>query len=214
MSQVRCQGKNILTLCGKRAKGAAMSPIVGTLCVFAGSLILSQTAHAQAHQVQSSVLLCDQNDPAAPEDDAALQFEDELLRLVNAVRAQGADCGAYGRFATARPLAMHPSLRCAARKHAQDMARRQYFSHHSPEGETPWRRIRQAGYGAYKFAAENIASGGNQPRQVLAQLMADDPHCANIMSAKFKHIGIGYEAGLERDGAYHHLMVQDFATPP
>ena len=185
---------------------------------------LASTATAQR---QSSMSSCDLSDAPGDANDTLLEerahatlFEDEVLRLVNEVRSNGAQCGAYGRFASTRPLLMHPLLRCAARKHAQDMATRQYFSHHSPEGQTPWSRMRAAGYGSYRFAAENIAVGSEQPRQVVDRLMQDPPHCANIMSSKFTHAGIGYAPGSSQlasgdsEEAYRNLTVQDFATPP
>ena len=199
--------------------------LTGTLI----SLYAPQSAQAggAAAQRQSSVSSCDAGDLASPQDEVRLEasaqatvFEDEVLRLVNDARSHGAQCGAYGRFAPTRPLLMHPLLRCAARKHAKDMATRQYFSHHSPEGQTPWRRMREAGYSSYRFAAENIAVGSEQPRQVIDRLMQDPPHCANIMSHKFSHIGIGYAPGVSQvgrpdaDETYRHLTVQDFATPP
>ncbi len=184
-------------------------------------------AGAAAVQRQSSISSCDLGGASAESNDRLLEegaqatvFEDEVLRLVNEVRGSGARCGAYGRFAPTRPLLMHSLLRCAARKHAQDMAARQYFSHHSPEAQTPWSRMREAGYGSYRFAAENIAVGSEQPRQVVDRLMQDPPHCANIMSSKFTHVGMGYAPGAaqvgpgEAEETYRHLTVQDFATPP
>jgi uncharacterized protein YkwD len=212
---------------------APMSTHVRAICFILTGFFVSvqepQRAQAGAATVQrqSSVSSCDGGDHPGSHDEVhlgqsaqATLFEDEVLRLVNDARSHGAECGAYGHFAPTRSVLMHPLLRCAARKHAQDMATRQYFSHHSPEGQTPWRRMREAGYGSYRFAAENIAVGSERPRQVIDRLMQDPPHCANIMSSKFTHIGVGYAPGAPQEGpldteeTYRHLTVQDFATPP
>ena len=44
-----------------------------------------------------------------------VQFEEEVLLLVNEFRSEPADCGVEGQFAAAPPLSMNPILRCSAR---------------------------------------------------------------------------------------------------
>lgn len=123
-----------------------------------------------------------------------IAWEDQVLMLVNANRAAGADCGGAGTFGAAAPLAMNEELRCAARNHSMDMAVRGYFSHTSPEGEGPGDRIEAAGY-EYSWWGENIAWGYPSPDAVVNGWMNSPGHCANIMRAEFTEIGVGYYSG-------------------
>ncbi|PRY23591.1 uncharacterized protein YkwD [Aliiruegeria haliotis] len=50
--------------------------------------------------------------------------------------------------------------------HAQDMARRGYFSHRSPEGARVFERLRATGY-SYCWAGENIARGQRDSAAVV-----------------------------------------------
>lgn len=72
--------------------------------------------------------------------------EEQMLRLVNEER-------------TARGLAppvMDEGLRAVARAHARDMFERGYFSHFTPEGLSPFDRMRAAGI-RFLAAGENLA---------------------------------------------------------
>src|SRR5690606_30235384 len=66
-----------------------------------------------------------------------VQFEEEVLLLVNEFRSAPADCGVEGQFAAAPPLSMNPILRCSARLHSLDMFERNYFEHETPDGVDP-----------------------------------------------------------------------------
>src|SRR5690348_15824948 len=77
-------------------------------------------------------------------DDLFTRLEDEVLMWVNIRRAQGADCGSVHYPATAA-LTMNANLRLSARRHSQDMADQNYFSHTSLDGRTFDQRIRAAG---------------------------------------------------------------------
>lgn len=136
------------------------------------------------------------------------QLEQEVLVLVNQKRSEGANCGSKGAFAPVGPLTMDPALRCAARKHSADMAARNFFDHTNPDGEAPWDRMGEAGYGSYSAAGENIAAGSPDAQGTMAQWMGSDGHCANIMSPSFQHIGVGYSTG----GQYGHLWTQVFGA--
>ncbi len=135
-------------------------------------------------------------------------LEDEILELTNAVRQTGRDCGSAGVFPPVPALTADPALRCAARVHAVDMDARDYFSHQSPEGETPWDRMENAGY-SWQSAAENIAGGGSTAQATMDQWLASDGHCANIMSASNTELGVGYVPG----GPPGTLWVQVFGKP-
>jgi uncharacterized protein YkwD len=132
--------------------------------------------------------------PVSGWDPAWAAFEAEVIELVNAHRAAGADCGAEGSFGPAGPLTADPSLRCAARVHSLDMFTRDYFDHSSPEGEGPDGRIEKAGYDWTTYG-ENIAGGYPDPASAVAGWMSSDGHCSNIMSPDFVHTGVGYHGG-------------------
>ena len=57
-----------------------------------------------------------------------------------------------------QPLAPNPELTRAARSHAIDMARRDYFSHRGKDGSLPQHRIKRAGYRGCA-TGENLAFG-------------------------------------------------------
>jgi uncharacterized protein YkwD len=137
-----------------------------------------------------------------------VQLEDDILEIVNQVRAQGANCGSEGSFGPTGPLTMNPALRCAARKHSKDMNDRNFFDHTNPSGESPWDRMAQAGY-SYSAAGENIAGGSPDAAGTMDQWMGSDGHCANIMSPDFQEIGVGYYPG----GQWGTLWTQAFGSP-
>ena len=47
-------------------------------------------------------------------------------------------------------------LESLARAHSEDMAKRGYFKHVNPEGETPMQRLQQAGFNKCRLVGENI----------------------------------------------------------
>ncbi len=104
----------------------------------------------------------------------------QVLELVNAERNQ-AGCDA---------LQLEPRLTRAALAHSQDMANRNYFDHHSPDGSSPSDRVRDAGYN-WSGIGENIASGYETPQEVMDSWMNSKRHRANILTCHFEDIGIG-----------------------
>jgi uncharacterized protein YkwD len=143
-------------------------------------------------------------------DDAFASLEEQVLALVNDVRAQGTACGGVSAPPT-HPLAMHGALRCAARVHARDMAARGYFDHVNPEGEDPFVRMERAGY-VYVAAGENIAGGQPDAASVMQGWIDSPGHCQNIMSPDFLDLGVGYFA---QDGSpFVHYWVQTFGQSP
>lgn len=133
-------------------------------------------------------------DPVSDWDLEWVDFEEEVLALVNQHRASGADCGSQGSFDPAGPLTMLPALRCAARAHSMDMNVRGFFSHTNPDGHGPGQRLDLAGYQGFTWG-ENIAWGYPSPAAVVAGWMGSDGHCANIMRPQFNAIGVGYYEG-------------------
>jgi uncharacterized protein YkwD len=135
-------------------------------------------------------------------------FENDVLTLVNQRRAAGATCGGVVK-PPVPALTLDTKLRCAARKHSQDMGLNNFFSHVGSNGSTFAQRITSAGY-TYRYAGENIGAGYATPAAVVNGWMASTGHCNNIMNANYKHLGVGY---YNRAGStYSHYWTQDFGA--
>lgn len=115
-------------------------------------------------------------------------FVQSVMTAVNNARAQARTCGSTAYTATAA-LAWNDKLFAAAAAHSADMAQKGYFSHTSQNGTTFDQRISNAGYD-WATAGENIASGYNGVDSVMAGWLQSPGHCANIMNAKYKDIGV------------------------
>jgi uncharacterized protein YkwD len=115
-------------------------------------------------------------------------FQTDVMRAVNAARAQARSCGSDAKPAVAA-LGWNDTVFAAAAAHSQDMAQRNYFSHTSPEGKSAGDRLLLAGY---RFSAwgENIAAGQPSVAVVMAGWLASDGHCRNIMNAAFTEIAV------------------------
>lgn len=137
-----------------------------------------------------------------------LEFEEDVLVLVNEARAAGASCGG-DTYGPTGPLAMNPALRCAARVHSKDMSERNFFDHVNPDGEDPFVRMGYAGY-TYFTAGENIAAGQQSPAMVMDSWMNSPGHCSNIMNPDFEDLGVGAFAG--EGGAYSLYWTQAFGA--
>jgi uncharacterized protein YkwD len=136
------------------------------------------------------------------------QVAQRVVELVNKARSEGRRCGREA-FPPTAPLAVASPLEAAAAAHARDMATRDYFAHRGADGSEPRDRVSRAGY-ASRLTGENIASGPESAEEVVAGWLASPGHCANIMDARFRHIGVGFAAG-RKDGRLY--WVQTFGAP-
>ncbi|MGH8287456.1 MAG: CAP domain-containing protein [Steroidobacteraceae bacterium] len=132
-----------------------------------------------------------------------------VLVLTNEARARARSCG-WRRFPPALPLALAPTLMLAARAHSQDMAAHDLFSHTGSDGSSPGQRVTRAGY-RWRMVGENIASGVGTARQVVAGWLASPHHCANIMTAGFRQMGVAF--AVNAASAEVIYWTEDFATP-
>jgi uncharacterized protein YkwD len=112
-----------------------------------------------------------------------ISAEDLAVKLTNQQRAQHG-CSA---------LRVDAHLRTAARRHSKDMRVRHYFKHDTPDGKTPWDRIKTAGYN--QAGAENIAIGYATAQAVVNGWMNSAGHRTNILNCGLKAVGIGVEYG-------------------
>jgi uncharacterized protein YkwD len=112
---------------------------------------------------------------------------------------------AHRRSVGCPDLIWHDKVAAAAQAHSDDMAQRDYFSHDTPEGKTPWDRLHDAGVTWSGPAGENIAMGYTSAQSVLDGWLASPGHRANIENCAFTHHGVGV-----KDGRWTH----DFVTDP
>jgi uncharacterized protein YkwD len=143
----------------------------------------------------------EQPDPAAspsPNPRAAqdIAMERRVIELVNERR------GTVG----CKPVRADVRLARASLGHAQDMARRDYFSHTGRDGSTPWDRAEAAGY--QRVTGENLAAGQRSPREVVTAWWRSKGHRANIANCSQKAIGMGVAHG----GTYGIYWTQLFGS--
>ncbi len=103
-----------------------------------------------------------------------------LLNSTNTQRADGHETD----------LTLNSQLSDAAQAKANDMAAKNYWSHNSPDGRTPWSFITTSGY-HYQTAGENLAYGFNDASATVAGWMNSSSHRANILNANYKDVGFG-----------------------
>ncbi|WP_144118640.1 sigma-70 family RNA polymerase sigma factor [Catellatospora sichuanensis] len=130
----------------------------------------------------------------SPTKAAPATLEAQMLALVNQAR-KSAGCGA---------LRAEPKLDKASRLHSADMAKRNYFSHTTPDGVSPWDRAKAAGY--TQPSAENIAAGNATAKATMNQWMNSPGHKANILNCSYKAMGVGRATG----GSYRYYWTQMF----
>lgn len=109
-----------------------------------------------------------------------------VLELINEQR----------RHANRRPLKVSRQLRIAAHGRARDMAKRNYFSHVTPDGEPWYRRVERALGTRGWHIGENIAQNQETASEVVIDWMRSPGHRENILAAHFTHMGLS----LVRDG--------------
>lgn len=99
----------------------------------------------------------------------------------------------------------------AAQMKADDMARREYFSHQGPGGESPWSWFDKAGYD-YSYAGENLAINFIDSEDVVQAWMRSETHKQNILNNRFTEVGIGVTKGVF-EGREAVFVVQFFGSP-
>lgn len=160
--------------CGLTFSGFGIHPLLGKR-QFDGGIVRLWRRWVPCHEVTSwrrtslpacfaaLFLLAACASPPAPDDDAKArgylstvkpdidirQLESRLHELVNAKRVR------HG----SPPLKHIETLRLVARSHSEDMAKRAYFAHTSPEGRGPTDRGKLAGYNCRKDKESNYTFG-------------------------------------------------------
>lgn len=98
-------------------------------------------------------------------------------------------------------LSQNESLANAATNFSREMVQRNFFDHVSPGGSTLVQRIKRTSYlrSARSWAlGENIAWGSGSlatPASTVRAWMRSTSHRRNILTGRYRHIGIGIVAG-------------------
>jgi uncharacterized protein YkwD/uncharacterized membrane protein YeaQ/YmgE (transglycosylase-associated protein family) len=126
--------------------------------------------------------------------EARPSLEAKMLEMVNKERVANG----------LKPLQNDPELIPVARSHSDDMFKRGYFAHNTPEGKNPFDRMKAANI-SFSEAGENLALA--QTLEIAhTNLMNSPGHRANILSPAFGRLGIGI-----LDGGFYGLMIsQEF----
>ncbi|HVT57169.1 MAG TPA: CAP domain-containing protein [Thermoanaerobaculia bacterium] len=127
----------------------------------------------------------------------------EMLTKVNAVR----------KHAGVGPLTVDSRLDEAAQRHAEDMLKRSYFAHQSPDGKSVRERARATGYN-WATIGENLAEGQTTVDEVVDSWMHSRAHRENLLDGRFTQLGLGLAFGRDpRTGSYRILWVQNLGRP-
>jgi hypothetical protein len=87
-------------------------------------------------------------------------------------------------------LTLNAQLDQAAQAKANDMAARNYWSHNTPDGQTPWTFVSAAGYN-YQAVGENLAYGFATSSDTITGWMNSPGHRANILNSVYVDVGFG-----------------------
>ncbi|OKP93553.1 CAP domain-containing protein [Paenibacillus sp. P46E] len=120
--------------------------------------------------------------PIVADTSGTAAFTQQIVTLVNKERAA----------AGLSPVAALASLNKVAAAKATDMRSNNYFSHTSPTYGSPFDMMSSFGV-TYQYAGENIAMGQRTPQEVMTAWMNSTGHRANILSANFNYIGVGFD---------------------
>lgn len=157
----------------------------------------TQTPDTQKPDTQKPDTQKPETQPPAQDASTPEELAAEVVRLVNVERAKEG----------LAPLGTYDSLTKAAQIRAPEIVT--LFSHDRPDGTSCFTAMDQTGAkkGAYTWG-ENIAAGNATAAATVEQWMNSPGHRANILNAKFTHIGVGYQHSA--GSTYGHYWVQMF----
>lgn len=150
------------------------------------AVVASPASASTRYQTRVSTADCG-NAAAAPGDASEAALAASTVCLLNRERTSRG----------LRPLRVNNRLSVAAEQHTGDMVRRRYFAHVSRSGASSIDRIRRTGYlrGARSWmVGENLAWGSGSrstPRDIVDSWMHSPGHRRNILTGRFREIGIG-----------------------
>lgn len=107
--------------------------------------------------------------------------------LINATRARN----------NLRTLKVKASMTRLALSRSTDMRDRDYFSHYTPQGVSPFTQARKMGI-RYKSFGENIAYGNHNAIFAHESFMNSAGHRSNILKSNYNYVGTGTAYGSSR----------------
>lgn len=136
---------------------------------------------------------------AAADDADLASLEADLLDRVNRVRAEH----------HLIPLVRRGDLDRVARAHSDDMARRGYFSHQSPDGANPVDRLARHGVTDMRLAAENLGktTESNPGAQIVRSWLRSPDHRGNLLAPALNFTGIGVARGADGSLIYTQVYI-------
>jgi uncharacterized protein YkwD len=150
-----------------------------------------------------------QASPTQPRRPAASlsSLEQGVLAAINAFRTQN----------HLAPLKLSTPLTAAAREHSQQMGVEGYFAHESGDGSAFWKRIQRfypSGSMRYWSVGENLlwSSPDVDASHALDLWLASPEHRANLMTAKWREIGVSAVHITAAPGTYKGLDVTIVTT--
>jgi hypothetical protein len=110
-------------------------------------------------------------------------------------------------------LTINQQLDSAAQAKANDMAARNYWSHDTPDGQSPWTFFTAAGY-EYQTAGENLAYGFDTSLNTVVAWMNSPGHRANILNNTYTEVGFGIANSPDYQGTGPEtIVVAEYASP-
>lgn len=101
----------------------------------------------------------------------------------------------------------------AAQNKANDMATRDYWSHNTPDGRTPWTFVSSVGY-SYRTVGENLAYGFMSASDTLDGWMNSPGHRANILNTSYTEMGVGIANSPDyQNSGPQTIIVAMYASP-
>jgi uncharacterized protein YkwD len=111
------------------------------------------------------------------------------------------------------PLRLNPKLSAAAQAKANDMAMKNYWSHTTPSGQTPWEFIKQSGY-EYYTAGENLAYGFGNSEDTITGWLNSREHRSNMLSQDFTEAGFGISTAKDFQGQKQTTIIVALYAEP
>ncbi len=110
-------------------------------------------------------------------------------------------------------LQLNNLLTEAAQGKADDMVTRNYWSHDTPDGRTPWSFISATGY-QFASAGENLAFGFNSSESIMNGWMNSPEHRINVLDDVFTQVGFGIAKSPNFQGhGPETIVVAEYAEP-
>ncbi|NOR56850.1 MAG: hypothetical protein GQ531_11690 [Sulfurovum sp.] len=146
------------------------------------------------------------------------------LKVINAARAAGQDCGSQGQKSAAPAVTWSEALYGAAMEHSTDMAVSNTFAHSGSGTSSDWtgidygkqstsqERTENNGYQDWKTIGENLTAGTDRDtaQEAINAWIESDSHCAILMNPEYTEVGMALV--YEVDSKLDYYWTQNFGA--